>query len=199
MVICHHGIFWWYEQVLVGIPYTRAKILLESDIGLYASHLPLDAHREVGNNIGLLKWFCNIFWIKQDQQKIEDFGEYKWKSIGFWLRFQTPVHISSLQTLFAETLHLQKKLYNFWKKDGITSICFVSGQWAKALKEAKEKNYDVLVTGEAVHSDLCMAKELEQSILLWGHYETEKIGPKLLSHHLKESFWVEVIFLDEKY
>ncbi|NDK07764.1 hypothetical protein EOM39_00790 [Candidatus Gracilibacteria bacterium] len=43
------------------------------------------------------------------------------------------------------------------------------------------------------------AKELLQSIMLCGHYETEKIGPKLLAYHLKDKFDIEVIFLDEKY
>jgi putative NIF3 family GTP cyclohydrolase 1 type 2 len=47
LVISHHGIFWGHEQVLVGIPFLRAKKLIDSDIALYASHIPLDAHREV--------------------------------------------------------------------------------------------------------------------------------------------------------
>lgn len=199
MILCHHGIFWGYEQTLVGIPYQRAKKLIENDISLYACHLPLDAHNEVGNNIGLLKGFCNIFWIQEQDQTIEEFWVYKWKNIGFWLKFIAPIHISSLQTSFAETLQLQKKLYNFWNKQMITSICFVSGQWGKALKEAKEKNYDVFVTGEAVHSEICSAKELDQSVFLWGHYETEKIWPKLLAYHLKEKYWIEIVYLDEKY
>jgi putative NIF3 family GTP cyclohydrolase 1 type 2 len=33
------------------VPYKRAKLLLENDIGLIAYHLPLDAHEKVGNNI----------------------------------------------------------------------------------------------------------------------------------------------------
>lgn len=199
MIIAHHGIFWGYEQILTWVPYKRAKILIENDIALYACHLPLDAHPEVGNNIGLLKGFCNIFWIPESQQKIESFGWYKWLDIWFWVRFQKPVHVSSLQTLFADTLWLQKKLYNFWEKQEITSICFVSGHGASATKEAFEKNYDILVTWEIVHYELTFAKELGQSIFVWGHYETEKIWPKLLAHHVQEKFGCEVVFLDEKY
>ena len=51
-----------------------------------------------------------------------------------------------------------------------------------------------------VHHQITLAKELGQSILLGGHYETEKIGPKLLAHHLQKQ-WPELdtFYIDEKY
>ncbi len=199
MIITHHGIFWGNEETLVWVPYERIKRLIESDIALYSCHIPLDAHDAVWNNIGLLKGFCHIFWMHEKDQKVEKFAHYKGKDIGFWLRFWKQIHISALQTLFADGLWLQKRLYNFWNKTTIESICFISGQWAKYAQEAKEKLYDVIVTGEAVHSEICRAKELWVSLFLWGHYETEKIGPKLLAHHLEKEFWLEVVYLDEKY
>ena len=199
LIITHHGIFWGYEEALVWVPYERVKRLIQADIALYACHLPLDAHSTVWNNIWLLKGFCHIFGLPEDEQIVETFWKYKGKDVGFWLRFSREIHISSLQTLFADTLGLQKKLYNFWNKTTIKSVCFVSWQWAKCTQEAQEKWYDVLVTGEAVHSEICRAKELGISLFLWGHYETEKIGPKLLAHHIEKEFWLEVVYLDEKY
>lgn len=200
MVLCHHGLFWWLEETLVWIPYIRAKLLIENNIALYASHLPLDAHIEVGNNMGLLKWFANIFWLKEWEYIIEPFWEYNSNTIWFWIRFDKKIHISSLQTLFADTLQLNKKLYNFWNKDFINSIAFVSWAWGSEIcNEAILKKYDVLLTGEAKHSILVLSKEFWLSIMVWGHYETEKIWPKLLSYHIKDKFGIEVVFLDEKY
>jgi putative NIF3 family GTP cyclohydrolase 1 type 2 len=50
------------------------------------------------------------------------------------------------------------------------------------------------------HFHITLAKELGQSVLLWGHYETEKIGPKLVAHHLTKQFEdLEIVYLDEKY
>lgn len=49
------------------------------------------------------------------------------------------------------------------------------------------------------HRQTTLAKELGQSILLGGHYETEKIGPKLLAHHLAKQFEIETAFIDEVY
>lgn len=200
MILSHHGMYWWYEETLVWVPFLRAKKLIDNDIALYASHLPLDAHNEVGNNIGLLKWFVNIFWLREWEYKIESFWEYNWNTIWFWLRFDSKVHISSLQTLFADTLKLQKKLYNFANKDFINSIAFVSWwAWDDIIKESFNKSYDLLLTWELKHSDIILSKELGQSIMICWHYETEKIWPKLLAYHLKDKFGIEVIFLDEKY
>ena len=50
IIISHHGMFWGHEETLTGIPYVRAKKLLNNDIASYAAHLPLDAHPEIGNN-----------------------------------------------------------------------------------------------------------------------------------------------------
>lgn len=199
MILTHHGIFWWYEQILTGVPYNRAKKMLENDIALYSSHLPLDAHEEVWNNIGLANAFLNIFWIQDWEYELERFWEYAWNMIGYWIKFKHKIHISNIVTPYAEMMQLRKMLYNFWNKDYITSIAFVSGGALSNIKEANDKWYDFFVTWEWVHHEITFWKELWQSVLIWGHYETEKIGPKLLAYHLRDKFWIEIVYLDEKY
>lgn len=199
MVLSHHGLFWWFEQVLVWVPYKRAKIMLNNNICSYACHLPLDAHNEVGNNIWLLKAFINIFGIRKWDYEIEDFWEYKGNTIWFWLKLKTKLHVSNLVTPYAERIQLLKRFYNFWNLTEFNSIAFVSWWALSEVSEAKEKWYDVLVTWEWVHHEMTLAKELWQSVLIWWHYETEKIGPKLLAYHLRDKFEIEIVFLDEKY
>ncbi len=199
MILTHHGLFWWFEQVLVWIPYSRAKKLIKNDISLYSCHLPLDAHPEVGNNIWLLKAFINIFWLRDWEYEIEPFWEYKWNMIWFWIRFTKPIYISNLVIPYTEQMQLLKRLYNFWKKEYINSVAFVSGWALSEVAEANIKWYDVFVTWEWVHHEMTLAKELWQSILIWWHYETEKIWPKLLAYHLRDKFGIEIVYLDEKY
>ena len=50
LLIVHHGLFWDGVRPLVGPAYHRLHRLMESGMGLYSAHLPLDAHPEVGNN-----------------------------------------------------------------------------------------------------------------------------------------------------
>ncbi|MDP2090591.1 MAG: Nif3-like dinuclear metal center hexameric protein [Candidatus Gracilibacteria bacterium] len=199
MVISHHGLFWGHEQVLVGLPYKRAKIMIENDICSYACHLPLDAHPEVGNNIGLAKAFVNIFGLREGEYSIEPFCEYKGNTIGFGLRFDKTVYVSNLVTPFAEQMQLLKRLYNFGNKQYINSVAFVSGGALSEVAKVNDQNYDVFLTGEGAHHDMILAKELGQTVLIGGHYETEKIGPKLLAYHLRDKFGIEIVYLDEKY
>lgn len=199
MVISHHWLFWWFEQVLVWLTYERAKKIIDNNICSYACHLPLDAHNEVGNNIWLLKAFINIFGLQKWDYEIENFWEYKWNTIWFWLRLKNKLHVSNLVTPYAERMQLLKRFYNFWNLTNFESIAFLSGWALSEVEEAKEKKYDILVTWEWVHHEMIKAKELWQSVLIWWHYETEKIWPKLLAYHLKDKFWIDIVFLDEKY
>jgi len=199
MLLTHHWIYWWREEVLVWIPYKRVKALIDNNICLYSSHLPLDANREVWNNIWLLKAFVNMFWLQKDEYKIEKVWEYDWNNIWYWLKFDKKVHISNIVMPFAEQMQLIKRLFNFWNKTYINSIAFISGWWWSVIWEISEKNYDLLVTWETVHHEMILAKELSLSILVWWHYETEKIWPKLLALHLKKKFGIETVYLDEKY
>lgn len=196
-LIVHHWLFWWVEQVLVWVSFERIKKLIKHNIALYASHLPLDKHEEVGNNIGIVKWFANIFWIQN--YDLEELWNYNQVNIWYGIKYTNPIHISNIITPFATSMWFEKKLYNFWQKEYIKNIFVVSWGWWEALLECKQKNYDLFITGEMAHWQLCLAKELWQSLLLWWHRETEKIGVKLLAHHLQNKFSVDTIFLDEKY
>jgi putative NIF3 family GTP cyclohydrolase 1 type 2 len=173
--------------------------MLDNDICSYACHLPLDAHPEVGNNIWLLRAFINIFGIQEWEYEIENFWEYKWKTIWFGLKLKNKMHVSNLVTPYAERMQLIKRFYNFWNITYLNSIAFVSGWALSNVLEANEKWFDVFLTWEWVHHEMTYAKELEQCIMIWWHYETEKIWPKLLAHHLKEKFNIKTEFLDEKY
>jgi len=69
---------------------------MDHNIAVYASHLPLDAHSEVGNNIGLLQWRKRLFGIQEAEQA--PFAHYKWTPIGFWLKHKEPVSVATLHT-----------------------------------------------------------------------------------------------------
>ena len=55
-ILVHHGYFWSGEPAqITGMKQRRLKTLLTHDINLFAYHLPLDVHPEVGNNAQLAK------------------------------------------------------------------------------------------------------------------------------------------------
>jgi putative NIF3 family GTP cyclohydrolase 1 type 2 len=50
LLIVHHGMFWGGSGPLIGPSYRRLRLLLENDVAVYSSHLPLDRHEALGNN-----------------------------------------------------------------------------------------------------------------------------------------------------
>ncbi len=190
MVICHHGLFWGFDPVVIGTHYDRISKLIKNDIALYGCHLPLDWHEEVGNNIVLLNKFAEIMDIRIP--KIEKY-EY-----SFGLRFDDTIKFEDLEK-YCDVIWLEKWLYNFWNLDEIRSVYFSSGGWLFHAKFARENNFDLLVTWEWAHYEMSLAKELSQSVLIWWHYETEIFGVQALAEKLNKDFGVEIVFLDEKY
>jgi len=50
LLVVHHGLTWNGLTPLTGGRYRMIKQALTSDLAVYSSHLPLDAHPEYGNN-----------------------------------------------------------------------------------------------------------------------------------------------------
>ena len=55
LLIVHHGMFWGGFERITGPSYRKVKLLLEHDVAVYSSHLPLDRHPTLGNNVLLAK------------------------------------------------------------------------------------------------------------------------------------------------
>ena len=72
-IFVHHGLFWrGQDGRVVGWMRERLRLLLSHGIHLFAYHLPLDAHAELGNNAQLAK--------ELGFQMEDSFGE---QSLGF--------------------------------------------------------------------------------------------------------------------
>ncbi len=188
MMIVHHGMIWGGLNYITGVHYKRLKALLEIGLNLYAAHLPLDVHPEVGNNVELLRLF--------NLEPKGPFGEYRGLSIGYWGEFERPEPIEKVAQIIAEKLDATVKTYEFGKRE-IKTVGAVSGEGAFALEEAWKKGIDLLITGEFGHADYLTAIDLPQSVLVAGHYNTETLGVKALMGLLKERFGLDVFFIDE--
>jgi len=53
LLIVHHGLFWSPRQPWTGKNYELLRFLVENNLAVYSSHLPLDAHPKLGNNAQL--------------------------------------------------------------------------------------------------------------------------------------------------
>ena len=55
LLIVHHGLFWQGAQLITGSRFRKMELAIRSNLAIYSSHLPLDIHPEIGNNILLAR------------------------------------------------------------------------------------------------------------------------------------------------
>ena len=96
LLITHHGLFWSEHIQLTGPHFARVKALICAGLGLYASHIPLDAHAGVGNNIELAR----IAGL----QNIQPWGDYKGTTIGFIGTLPEPTSLNELNARLEATI-----------------------------------------------------------------------------------------------
>jgi dinuclear metal center YbgI/SA1388 family protein len=160
-------------------------LLVENNLSVYSSHLPLDAHPFLGNNILL----CAALGLKKTKPFFFDKGQF--------LGFQSHTTISRAE--LAKRLHRAVGHAPIMLPGG-PEICkkigVVTGGAGGSLKLAAAEGVDTFVTGEGPHWTYALAEELGVNVLYGGHYATETFGVKALAADLSKKFKVPWVFLD---
>jgi len=55
LLVVHHGLFWSKTHPWTGKRHELLRLLIENNLAVYSSHLPLDLHPKLGNNVLLAK------------------------------------------------------------------------------------------------------------------------------------------------
>jgi putative NIF3 family GTP cyclohydrolase 1 type 2 len=105
MIIVHHGLFWGDREPITGIIKRRISILIKKRISLYAAHLPLDVHPEVGNNAQL------AFILKLENTY--SFGNYQGKEIGICGKLPRPISAGGLSNKINKMLKTHVIIHSF--------------------------------------------------------------------------------------
>lgn len=185
LLIVHHGLFWSPTHPWTGKKYDLLRALLEHDIAVYSSHLPLDLHDRLGNNVQL----CNALGLKNLKPFFESHGQ----PIGF--KSETKVSLADLARRLTRATGAKPRVI-----PGGPALCrrigVVTGGAGGDLKDAAAEGVDTFITGEGPHWTYALAEELGLNVLYGGHYATETFGVKALAAHLSKKFRVPWVFLD---
>ena len=188
MLLVHHGLFWGQPILVAGPHRRRLERLLTAGVSLYAAHLPLDCHPQVGNNATLARWL--------GLQEIAPFGNYRGHEIGIEGRLAAPLSlagfVAQVEGALGETVI---KVWPFGS-DSVQRVAIVSGSAASLLDQVAALGVDVYLTGEVSHSAYHQARELNLNVVFGGHYTTETAGLKALAEHLNQRLGLETVFLD---
>lgn len=189
LLIVHHGIFWGRSELLVGPHFRRVKTLLDRGVGLYAAHLPLDAHPEVGNNAVLAE--------KLGLQKLRPWAKYKGQTIGVRGALPKAVALSTFLKKATEVLEPEGGTVQHFGRGPkqVRNIGIITGDAANEIPRAAASGLDLLLTGEPSHVFVVSADEHEVHLVCGGHYATETFGVKALASHLEQKFNVETEFI----
>lgn len=184
-LIVHHGLFWDSPLPLTEINYTKISSLLKADCALYGSHLPLDLHPEIGNNVLL----CHEVGLRP----VDAFLEYEGNPVG------TIAACDLSRTELAKKL--KKRFPGPFRSiefgsDKIERLAVLTGSGSSAIPELKAAGVDTLITGEAKQNFFNKAQEENLNLYLCGHYETEVFGVQALAREVAERFGLEWEFLE---
>lgn len=186
-LIVHHGLFWGAPVPITGPTRERVAALLDTGISLYAAHLPLDGHAEVGNNAVLARLL--------GLTDVGPFGEWDGRAIGVRGRLAEPTDPHELAARLEALLGGRTEVLAFGPGP-IERLAIVSGDAAELVEDAARAGLDALVTGETRHQAWHPARESRLHLLFAGHYATETLGVRALGDHVAETFGVETVFLD---
>ncbi len=167
MLFVHHGMFWGKPIAVTGRHYDKIKTLLDNKLSVFACHLPLDAHMELGNNAQMAK----CLGIADPKP----FSLYKGVYVGVKGSLPRPMSASQIISQLGIRTIPRTVVIGDGEKE-IRSIGIVSGDGAFDMYEALREDLDALITGEARYSTYNDCVEAGFTMLCLGHYETETFG-----------------------
>lgn len=191
-IFVHHGISWGPSlKRIVSLDARRISMLAGNSISLYAAHLPLDVHPELGHN-ALLSGMLKL-------SDLQPYAEYDGYPIGFEGVLGKEMSLKDMAVLFDRALVSEGPYRIFGdpaRKVSRVGVISGGGAFPAAFSEAYERGIECLVTGEMGHSACHYALEAGVSVLALGHYRSETPGVLALMDLVKERFNLKTEFVD---
>ncbi len=183
-ILVHHGMFWKGENpCLVGSKFQRIQALIQHNISLFAFHLPLDAHPQLGNNVQL--------GLQLGLHPQRYFGD---QQLGC-LTETTAISLRALQEQLKAITGREVLLIGDAQQT-VSRIAWCTGGADSYFQPAIDAGAEVFITGEVREPIVHIARESGVACLAAGHHATERGGIMALGQHLAEQFQLEHAFVD---
>ncbi len=179
LLLVHHGLFWDGNIPATGRRYRRLRALMDSDIALYSSHIPLDLHPQVGNNVSL----ANLLDLPVDGW----FGAYRGEIVG--VHGHLSVRRDSLVEQINKILGTEALLIP-GGPENVARLGIISGGAGNMIAAARDAGLDTFLTGEGAHHTYFDAIEWGLNVIYAGHYATEKFGVQRVAQQVAQEFGI---------
>ena len=183
-LIVHHGLFWGGVTPLTGPVYSRYAALVRGNCAVYSSHLPLDAHEEIGNNVILAR--------QLGLKPKRPFLFHENEAIG-WIapnRLKRAQLCARLEELYPRVVSID------CGSATPRQVAFCSGSGNSAVPQLVAAGVDTLITGELREEWFNYAQEHKLNLICCGHYATEVHGVKALAAEMAKKFHLPWEFIE---
>ena len=177
-VLVHHGLFWkGHDGRITGWMKKRIQLLLAHEISLFAYHLPLDAHPQLGNNAQF-----------GQRLKFTADGRFGEQELGFIGTPSQPLTPAALGALLKFRLNRDPVIVDGASGRQIRRVAWCTGGAQGYFEAAIAAGADAYVTGEISEPQAHLARETGVSFFACGHHASERYGAPALGAHLAEKF-----------
>lgn len=187
-LIVHHGYFWKGESAVIqGMKRQRIGRLIENNINLFAYHLPLDAHMDVGNNICL----AELLELKEPRgNTVENVENLLWNG-----SLTNAFSAEEFLLFLTEKLNRRPLLIKGSDKS-IKKVAWCSGAAQDFIEQAHALGVDAFISGEISERTYYQARELGIHYFACGHHVTERYGIQALGNYISTKFGLRHYFID---
>lgn len=196
-LIVHHGVFGKDFFSLTGRERTKVKALLDANISLFGIHLPLDAHRELGNNAQLAACISadileafEVGYIVKNTAKLDRLSILK--------AFHQALETDNEGDILAEGIKPGRTFgidHCDFGPEIPEKIAIVSGGSGSYYEPALLKGIDTFIGGDIREQIPAIAYESKTNYINLGHYWSEKTGIKALRAWCEQQYEIDTIFL----
>ncbi len=191
-IFVHHGLFWRGQDGRVtGWMKQRLALLLAHDINLFAYHLPLDAHPELGNNAQL----ALHLGLRAHEGDTGRFGDQRLGFLGSRLdgsSFATPDELAdTVKNALKRPVVLVGR-----SSAAIKNIAWCSGGAQGYFEDAITAGADAFITGEISEPQAHYAREMGVPFIACGHHASERYGAPAVAAHVAAQFGLAHEFID---
>ena len=183
-IFVHHGLFWRGQSgTVTGWMKQRLQLLLAHDINLFAYHLPLDAHPELGNTAQL--------GVQLGLVAESHFGEQELGCMGVAAFANAAQLAQHVESVLNRPVTLVQNAQTAIKK-----IAWCTGGAQGYFEAAIAAGADAFVTGEISEPQAHYAREMGVAYLACGHHATERYGAPAVAAHVAAQLGLAHVFID---
>lgn len=188
-LLVHHGLMWKGDNPCVkGVYKQRLASLIKHNINLLAYHLPLDAHKELGNN----SYLCSII----NGHNTDFIQSNDPTSIAMTTHLKEPQNAKTIALKLAQALKCRVEIIG--TKDKIEHLVVCSGSGSFLIDDVKSFAFDALITGDVNEQSYHLAYENDAVIFVLGHASSEQDGIRLLGNKLQQNLNLSIIHFQEQ-